>query len=59
MEDWEKNWKEYLAKKFGENIPVSFTLDLGEINFWIPPLLGKDTPSFKAINNHNAKHRVF
>jgi hypothetical protein len=59
MEDWEIYWKAYLLQKFGNNIPISFTLDLGEIDFWIPPLLGKNSESFKAIQKHNAKHRVF
>jgi len=59
MNDWKLHWEEFLKKKFGDSIPSSFTLDLGEIEFYIPPLLAKTSEGFKAIQKHNAKYRVF
>ena len=52
-------WQNYLKSKFGDNVPEKFVINLGEIDFCIPPLLGVDTDSFKAIQKHNAKTAIF
>ena len=57
--EWKTLWKLYLQAKFGDNVPIKFTINLGEIDFWIPPLLGVDRESFRAIQKHNAKKSIF
>lgn len=50
----------YIKKKYGEtdsNGP--FKIDLGEIDFVIPALHGSTVESFKALQKHNAKHKIF
>jgi hypothetical protein len=66
-DDWKISWEKYLAEKHkgtvpweeqsGENGPIK--IDLGDIDFYIPPLLGTTPESMKAIQKHNAKHRIF
>lgn len=67
QEEWKQQWEKYLAEKHkgtvpweeqgGDNGPIK--INLGEIDFYIPPLLGVDAESMKAIAKHNAKHRIF
>lgn len=52
-------WQNYLKSKFGDNLPERFVINLGEIDFPIPPLLGVNSDSFKAIQKHNAKNSIF
>jgi hypothetical protein len=52
-------WQNYLKSKYGENIPNRIVLDLGEIDFIIPPLLGVNPDSFKGLQKHNAKKGIF
>lgn len=52
-------WQNYLKSKFGDNVPERFVINLGEIDFPIPPLLGVDPESFKALQKHNAKKSIF
>lgn len=53
-------WQNYLVSKYGDNIPDKIpTINLGEIDFIIPPLLGATPESFKAIQKHNAKKGIF
>lgn len=62
-DDWKANWESYLeANKdapwnTSSNGPIK--LNLGEIDFYIPPLLGIDAESMRAIQKHNAKKRIF
>jgi hypothetical protein len=59
-DDWKTNWNAYLKKKYGEEIPHGpIEIDLGEIDFYIPPLLAYDTKGFRTIQKHNAKKRIF
>ena len=54
------NWETYLKGKFGNNIPDGpLKIDLSEIDFIIPPLLGTTVESIKIINKHNAKIGIF
>jgi hypothetical protein len=60
MDDWKLNWEAYLKRKYPlDNIPKVIILDISEIDFYIPPLLGINTNSFKAIQKHNAKISIF
>ena len=52
-------WENYLQDKFGNNRPDRFVIDLGELDFLIPPLQGVDGASFNAIKKHNSKKGVF
>jgi hypothetical protein len=52
-------WQNYLKEKFGDKVPETFIVNLGEIDFCIPPLLGINPESFKAIQKHNAKKSIF
>lgn len=52
-------WQNYLKTKYGDNIPEKITLNLGEIDFIIPPLLGATPESFKGLQRHNAKKGIF
>lgn len=55
-----KNWENYLKSKFGNNIPDGpIKIDLAEIDFVIPPLLGTTVESMKTISKHNAKIGIF
>ena len=61
-EDWKRHWEEYLAGRRKDDIkdeiePIE--INLGEIDFYIPPLLGANVESMKAIAKHNAKQRIF
>jgi hypothetical protein len=64
-DDWKVNWEAYLEKykdapcnpPTGINGPLK--INLGEIDFYIPPLLGTTAESMKAIQKHNAKKRIF
>lgn len=59
-EDWKENWERYLRKKFGDTVPDGkLAVDLGEIDFRIPPLLGATAESMRAIQKHNARQGVF
>jgi hypothetical protein len=61
-EDWKQYWENYLKNYEdvpGEKTPTAFKIDLKDIDFYIPPLLGADVDSMKAIAKHNAKHRIF
>lgn len=59
-DDWKIHWENYLRKKFGNAVPdEAFKINLGEIDFYIPPLLGNTAESMKAIQKHNAKNRIF
>jgi hypothetical protein len=59
-DDWKELWNAYLREKYGSEIPEGpLKINLGEIKFYIPPLLGIDATSMKAIAKHNAKHRIF
>jgi hypothetical protein len=58
--DWKVHWEKYLTKKYGDKIPEGkFLLNIGEIDFYISPLLGTTSESFRAIQKHNEKHRIF
>jgi hypothetical protein len=61
MDDsWKEHWECYLTTKFdGKNPPKSFILDLGDLDFCIPPLLVVNRESFNAIKKHNAKKGIF
>jgi len=56
---YKQQWKDYLKNKFGDNIPEQFTVNLGEIDFYLPPLHGINADSFNAIKKHNAKNNIF
>ena len=59
-DDWKDDWNAYLREKFGSEIPEGpLKVNLGDIKFFIPPLLGIDSVSMKAIKKHNAKYRIF
>jgi hypothetical protein len=57
--EWKENWENYLKRKFGDCIPTKFVLQLGEIDFYLPPLLGTTPDSAKQIEKHNSKIGVF
>jgi hypothetical protein len=58
--DWVEHWEAYLEKKFNGSIPDgAIQIDLGEIDFYIPPLLGTTADSYKAICKHNSKIGIF
>lgn len=61
MDDsWKEKWECYLITKFeGKEPPTSFILDLADITYPIPPLLGINRESFHAIQKHNAKKGIF
>ncbi len=52
-------WENYLQTKFGDSRPDRFVVNLGELDFLIPPLLGVDGASFNGIKKHNSKKGVF
>ena len=54
-----KDWEEYLKKKFPKVVPDRFILDLSEIDFYLSPIHGVDTESFRAIQKHNQKVKIF
>jgi len=61
-DDWKVDWEDYLKNYKddpSEKIPNAFKIDLKNIDFYIPPLLGADADSMKAIAKHNAKKRIF
>ena len=61
MDDsWKEKWECYLITRFeGKEPPTSFIINLGDLNFPIPPLLGIDRDSFNAIKKHNLKKGIF
>ena len=64
-DDWKVNWEAYLEKRKDapwnkpQQVNGPIKINLGEIDFYIPPLLGVDAESMKAIQKHNAKKRIF
>jgi hypothetical protein len=54
-------WENYLQSKFGDKDkrPEKFVINLGDVDFLIPPLQGVDGVSFNAIKKHNSKKGVF
>jgi hypothetical protein len=45
-DDWKEHWNAYLREKYGSEIPEGpLKINLGEIKFYIPPLLGIDATS--------------
>jgi hypothetical protein len=60
MDDWKTNWEAYLnSSKIEPTHNGSIKIDLKDIDFYIPPLLGITPEDFKAIQKHNAKKRIF
>ncbi len=59
LNEFDNNWKEFLVKKFGENIPEKFIIDLSEIDFVIPSVMATTTNGFKVLARHNQKIGVF
>lgn len=57
--DWKENFYKYLQRKYGDTIQEPIKIDLGEIDFYLPPLLGIDSESMKAIQKHNQKINIF
>jgi hypothetical protein len=61
MEAWKENWNEFLKSHpeivFIDGKPSK--IDLADIDFWIPPLLGANADSMKAIEKHNSKLGIF
>jgi hypothetical protein len=63
--DWKEHWESYLNNhqtvpwetQQGENGPIK--INLGDIDFYISPLLGTTPESMKAIQKHNAKVTIF
>lgn len=58
-DDWKIHFHNYLTKKYGDDIKEPIHIDLGEVDFYIPPLLGIDADSMKAIQKHNQKINIF
>lgn len=64
-EEWKEHWEKYLEtqqtvpwkEQTSENGPIK--INLGEIDFYIPPLLGIDAESMNSIRKHNAKIGIF
>ena len=59
LTEFDRNWKEFLTKKFGTNIPYKFVINLSEVNFVIPPVMAATTDGFKVLQRHNARVGVF
>ena len=57
--EWKTNWEEYLKLHNLNEKEESFKINLGEIDFFIPPLLGINAESMNAIRKHNAKIGIF
>lgn len=54
------NWNNFLKSKFNvDKLPDRFILDLGEIHFYIPPLLATTPEGFRIIQKHNSKKTIF
>jgi hypothetical protein len=58
QDEWKENWENYLkTREVGEKEPIQ--LNLRDIDFYIPPLLGIDAESMNSIRKHNAKIGIF
>ena len=59
-ESWQILLENYLKEKYKDtSSPGPYKIDLGEIDFIIPPILGADPKSFKTLQKHNAKKGIF
>ena len=56
---FQEHWKNYLQNKFGNDIPDKFVINLGEIDFQIPPVMATTSIGFKILVKHNARIGVF
>lgn len=61
---WEDNWNKFLQEHKLEPVDPEIPdgalhLNLADVDFYIPPLLGTTTESMKAIARHNAKIGIF
>jgi hypothetical protein len=59
-EEYKVLLEKHLKEKYGDissNGP--YLINLGEIDFLIPPLLGSDVKSFKSLKKENAKKGIF
>jgi len=59
MDNWKENWDRFLKNKFGSEIPERFVVNLKEIDFYLPPLLGTTPDSSREIQKHNLKIAIF
>lgn len=56
---WKERWLEYLESNNLMENEKSFKINLRDIDFYIPPLLGVDAESMNSIRKHNAKIGIF
>ena len=59
-EEYKVLLEKYLKEKYGDTSSNGpYLINLGEIDFLIPPLLGSDIDSFKSLKKENAKKGIF
>lgn len=56
---WKEHWEQYLKTHNLSEKEESFKINLRDIDFYIPPLLGIDAESMNSIRKHNAKIGIF
>ncbi len=49
----------WLMDRILDQPPIRVQIDLSEVNFYIPPLLGVTVEAFKAIQRHNERIGIF